>query len=256
MTPSAFGNALWVASLIGHATLLLVLVLRRRVRQFPVFTLFVASEVFRTVLLFFVLRYGTKHGYFLAYWITGFANYLFQVALILEIGINVLRPVGRWIFEARKVFLLWAAVGLTVAAVLAFEIGPSQSRGLDLWDTRVTVFTALMNCGLFLAMVTAANSLGLRWRNQVFAIGQGLFLWAFVTLLGDVAHTAFGWNREFIVFDYIGMLTYLVVLAFWSVTFWLPEKVRAELSPEIRAYLLAASHRLDYDRSRLGKHNL
>ena len=113
-----------------------------------------------------------------------------------------------------------------------------------------------MTCGLFLAMVTAANSLGLRWRNQVFAIGQGLFLWAFISLLGEVAHTALGWNREFIALDYFRMVTYLLVLGFWSVTFWLPEKVRAELSPEIRAYLLAAHHRLDYDRSGLGKHNL
>ena len=240
MRLSVLDNALWAASLLGHAALLLILFLRKRAREFPVFTFFVASEVFRTVLLFFVLRYGTKHAYFLAYWITGFGNYLFQVALIVEIGRNVLRPTGRWVLEARKSFLIFGAVGLLVAAILAFELGPSQSKGLDLWDTRVTVFTALMTCGLFLAMLTAANRLGLRWRSQVFAIGQGLFLWAFISLLGDVGHTALGWNRDFIVLDHVRMFTYLAVLVFWSVTFWLPERERAQLSPEIQAYLLAA----------------
>jgi len=245
MNLSVLDNALWAASLFGHAALLLILIVRRRVREFPVFTLFVASEVFRTMLLFLVFRYGTKHGYFLAYWTTGFANYLFQVALIFEIGMNVLRPTGRWVLEARKSFLIWGAVGLAVAAIMASEVGPSQSKGFDLWDTRVTVFTALMTCGLFLAMVTAANRLGLRWRSQVFAIGQGLFLWAFISLLGDVGHTAFGWNRDFILLDHIRMFTYLAVLVFWSVMFWLPERERAELSPDIRAYLIAAHERLE-----------
>ena len=256
MKLSVLDNALWAASLFGHAALLLILFLRKRAREFPVFTFFVASEVFRTVLLFLVFRYGTKHGYFLAYWITGFANYLFQVGLIVEIGINVLRPTGRWVLEAGKSFLVFAATGLLVAALMAFEIGPSQSKGLDLWDTRVTIFTALMTCGLFLAMLMAANRLGLRWRSQVFAIGQGLFLWAFISLLGDVGHAALGWNRDFIVLDHVRMFTYLAVLVFWSVTFWQPERERAELSPEIRAYLLAAHEELEYALRSADRHHL
>ncbi len=254
MNLSVLDNALWAASLIGHVALLLVLVVRKRVRDFPVFTFFVASEVLRTVLLFLVLRSGTKHGYFVAYWTTGFANYFLQVALIVEIGRNVLRPTGRWVLEARKSFLIWAVVGLIVAGIMAFELGPSQSKGLDLWDTRVTVFTALMTCGLFLAMMTAANRLGLRWRSQVFAVGQGLFVWASIALLGDVAHTALGWNRDFVVFDHVQMFAYLAVVVFWGVMFWLPEKERAELSPEIRAYLVAAHERLEYDLNSAERH--
>ncbi len=256
MKLSVLDNALWAASLLGHVALLFILFLRKRVREFPVFTVFVASEVFRTVLLFLVLHYGTKHGYFLAYWITGFANYLFQVALIVAIGMNVLRPTGRWILEARRSLLLYGAVGVLVAAVMAFEVGPSQSKGLDLWDTRVTVFTALMTCGLFSAMLMTANRLGLRWRSQVFAIGQGLFVWAFIALLGDAGHTALGWNREFTSLDHVREFTYLAVLCYWSIRFWLPEKERTELSPEIRAYLLAAHDRLEYDLKSANRHQL
>lgn len=256
MNLSALDNALWAASLFGHAALLFVLIARGRARYFPVFTLFIASEVFRTVLLFLVFRFGTNHGYLLAYWTTGFANYLFQAAVIVEIGVNVLRPTGRWILEARRSFLLFGSIFLLVAAVMAFEIGPAQSKGLDLWDTRITVFTALMTCGLFLAMVMAANHLGLRWRSQVFAIGQGLFLWSFIALLTDVGHTALGWDRDFIVLDHVLMFSYLVVLAFWGGTFWLPERARAELSPEIRSYLLAQRERLDYSLNSADRNHL
>ncbi len=187
---------------------------------------------------------------------SGLSFPLFQVALITEIGLNVLRPTGRWILEARKSFLIFGAVWLAVAAVMAFEIGPSQSKGLDLWDTRVTIFTALMTCGLFLAMLKTANRLGLRWRSQVFAVGQGLFLWAFIALLGDIGHTALGWNRAFVVLDHVRMFTYLLVLVFWSATFWFPERERAELSPEIRAYLLAAHEGLEYDLNSANRHQL
>jgi len=249
MNFSTVDNALWAASLIGHVALVLILVLRRKLRQFPVFSTFIAFSALVTILLFFVYRFGTNHQYFLAYWITGGANYLFQVGLIVEIARNVLRPTGRWVLEARKSFLIWAAVGLGIAAIMAYELGPSQSKGIELWDTRITVFTALMTCGLFLAMMTAANRLGLRWRSQVYAVGQGLFLWSSIALLGDVAHTALGWNREFVVLDYVQMFAYLAVVVFWGITFWFPEKERAELSPEIRAYLVAAAARLEYDRS-------
>ena len=249
MNLSALDNALWAASLIGHVALLLILIVRKRAREFPVFTLFVASEVLRTVLLFLVLHYGTKHGYFLAYWITGFANYLFQVGLIFEIGRRVLRPTGRWVIEARKSFLFWVVVGLGVAAIMAWDVGPPQSKGLNLWDTRITIFTALVTCGLFLALQTAAGRLGLRWHSQTLAVGQGLFLWALIALLGDVGHTALGWRRHFIIFDHVQMFTYLAVLLYWIRRFWLPESERAELSPEIRAYLLAARDRLAYDLS-------
>ena len=246
---STVDNALWAASLIGHVALVLILVLRKKLREFPVFSTFIAFSALRTILLFFVYRFATNHQYFLAYWITGGANYLFQVGLIVEIARNVLRPTGRWVLEARKSFLIWAAVGLGVAAIMAYELGPSQSKGIELWDTRITVFTALMTSGLFLAMMTAANRLGLRWRSQVYAVGQGLFLWSLISLFGDVAHTALGWNREFVVLDYVQMFAYLAVVVFWGITFWFPEKERAELSPEIRAYLVAAAARLEYDRS-------
>lgn len=78
MNLSALDKALWATSLLCHVALLLMLVFRRRATVFPVFTAFVASEAFRTVLLFLVLRFGSKHGYFLAYWITGFLNYAFR----------------------------------------------------------------------------------------------------------------------------------------------------------------------------------
>src|SRR5277367_462599 len=105
MNLTALDNALWAASLIGHVALVIVLLTKKRARAFPVFTTFVAFGALRTVLLFFVLRDGSKEAYFLAYWITGFGDYVFQVALLFEIARDLLRPTGTWVMDARKSFL-------------------------------------------------------------------------------------------------------------------------------------------------------
>jgi hypothetical protein len=253
MTLSILDNMLWAAGLLGHVALLFVLIIKRRSHDFPVLVSFVAFEVARTVLLFLVLRHGTRHGYFLAYWITGFADYAFQVALIFEIARDVLRPTGTWLRDAARSFLGWGAAGLVAAATLALQIGPPQSKGFDLWDTRITIFTSVLTCALFLAMSMAVNNLGLQWRSRVVALGQGLFVWAFVALLEEFAHAALGWNRDFVVLAHIRMFVYLAVLIYWVVAFWLPEKVRAPLSPEMMSYLVALHKRVAYDIERVDR---
>ncbi len=256
MNLSNLDNALWAASLVGHVVLVLVLVWRRRWREFPVFTSFVGFGALRTVSLFLVLRYGSKHAYFLAYWITGFADYVFQVALIFEIARDVLRPTGTWVQDARKSFLGWGGAGLLCAAALASQIGPPEAKGFDLWDVRVTVFTSLLTCALVSAMSVAANRLGLLERSPVVAIGNGLGLWALISLLEEFGHVIFGWDRQFVVFVHIREIVYLLVLVYWMTTFWLPEKVRSPLSPEMTAYLVALHQRVQYDLQSGDRRNL
>lgn len=256
MNLSLLDKALWAASLIGHAALLLVLVWRKRFRTFPVFTLMMAFEVFSTLLLLVVENKGSRHAYFLAYWVTGFADYGFQVALIIEIAREVLRPTGTWVRDARKGFVAWGSVGLILAAAMALQLGPAQSKGFDLWDSRITVFTSLLTCELFIAVATTATRLGLQWRSNVISLSQGLTLWAFIAVVEDLAHAIWGWEREFHGFTYVRMFAYLSVLIYWTVTFWLPERVRAPLSPEMNAYLVALHRRVQYDLNSVDGPNL
>ena len=247
MTLSTLDQVLWAASLIGHAALASVLVVRKRWKEFPVFTSFVIYEALTTLFLFAVLHTASKRAYFLAYWITGFGNYVYQVAVIYEIARDVLRPTGRWVREAQRSFFLWGGLGLVVAAVLASQLGLPQSKGLDLWEARIQVFTSMLTCELFLAMSTAANRLGLQRRSYVVALGLGITVWACVALLQDFAHAALGWDHSLVGSAYFEEVVYLFVLVYWIVTFSLPEKARAPLSPEMRQYLLALHKRVNYD---------
>ena len=247
MNASLLENVFWAAGFIGHVALVLVLLIRKRYRDYPVFAIFMLFEALTTILLFAVSRIMGRHAYFLAYWITGFGDYVIQVALIFEIARNVLRPTGTWVRDARASFLGWGSAGLVAAAALAMQIGPPQAKGFDLWDARITVFTSLLTCELFIAMSAAANRLGLQRRSHVVALGQGITVWAFSALLEEFGHAIFGWDRKFEVFVYLRMAVYLSVLVFWMASFWLPEKVRAPLSPEMKEYLVALHRRVQYD---------
>ena len=251
MTLSTLDNALWAAGLVGNAALLLILVVKGRWKEYPVLTSDMGFQVLRTVLLYLVHAHGSRHAYFLAYWATGVADYVFQVALIYEIARVVLRPTGRWILDARRAFVTWGVAGCLAAAALAMAIGPPQARGFDLWDVRITIFTSLLTCELFIAVSAAANRLGLQRRNYVIAIGQGLTIWAFSSLLEEFGRVIYGWNAQFVVFVHVRMLVYLSVLGYWMVVFWRPEEARAPLSPEMNAYLVALHRRVQYDLSRI-----
>ena len=254
MNVSTLAGVLWAATLVGHLLLLAVVVLRRRWPDFPVFTSFLVFESLRTISLFFASTRG-KYVYFLAYWITGAVDYVFQVGLVAEVAIDVLRPTGEWVRDARRSFAFWGCVGVVVAAAAALFMAAPQSRGLDLWDARITVFTSVLICGLFAAMTTAADHLGLHGRSYATALGQGLTAWALSALVKDFLHVTLGWGREFAWLGYVLEGVYLTVLVYWIVVFWRPERQRSPLSAEMNAYLLALHRRVEYDLKRRNESN-
>jgi hypothetical protein len=247
MNFSTLDNLLWAAGFIGHAALLAVLLVRRRWRGFPIFTGLVAYHVLETIVLFLVFRYGTRHTYTVTYWVFAGGDILFQLALILEIARIVLRPTGTWVRDARSSFIFTAAIGTAVTLGLSLAVKPLAHSALGIWEIRGNLFTALLDCELFLAMLYASNRLGLEWRNHVMGLAQGLTAFAFGAVVSDLTHIVFGWSRDFLVLDHLLSLVYLLVLVYWMVTFWRPEPARAPLSVKMQNYLVALHSRVQYD---------
>jgi hypothetical protein len=247
MNLTALDNLLWAAGFLGHAALLFVLLIRRRWHQFPILTCFAAYEAMVTIVLFLVSRHGSQHAYAVTYWITGGGDILFQLGLIFEISRVVLRPTGTWIRDARSSFVVAGAIGTAIAIGLSLAVKPLAHSTLGIWEVRGNLFTAFLDCELFLAMLWAANRLGLEWRNHVMALAQGVTAWAFGALVSDLAHIVLGWTREFHALDYSLSFLYVAVLCYWIVSFWRPETVRAPLSEEMNDYLVALHRRVQYD---------
>src|SRR5258708_16189600 len=58
----------WAAGFLENLGLLFVLWYRRRARGFPFFTALITLIVIKTIVLYFVLHYGSKDSYFYSYW--------------------------------------------------------------------------------------------------------------------------------------------------------------------------------------------
>ena len=247
MNLSTLDKVLWAAGFVGHVALILILVLRRRVKHFPMFTTLLAFQLCTTILLFLLYRHGSSHAYSVAYYVSYIGNFALQIAVIWEIARDVLRPTGTWISDARRGFLVWSAVGIVLASLLSFFMPSAGLSRSEMWEMRGEVLTSLLTCEVFLAMIAAANRLGLQWRSHVMALGQGLTVWALVAILGDLGDVAIGWESKLAIFDHLRSFVYLGALVFWMVAFWLPEKQRAPLSVDMQNYLVALGSRLAYD---------
>jgi hypothetical protein len=108
----------WAAGFGAHLTLLCVLLIRHRFRSFPIFTLFVFSNIGRTVALYFVQLYGSKSAYFYTFWSLGILDTLLQFAVVYEMYSHTFRPLGAWARDMRGAFVRLASVGIAIAAGL------------------------------------------------------------------------------------------------------------------------------------------
>jgi len=249
MQTSHVDNMLWAAGFTGNLLLLFVLIFRGRWRQFPVFTTLIGYYVVEAIFLFFVFRLGTNGQYKMAYWTTFTIDALLQIALIFEIARVVLRPTGTWVRDARSSFLIWGTVGAVVGLLLTYVVKPTSEPGFGAWGVRTFLFTSLLFCELFLAMMFVAQRLGLVWRNHVMGLGQGLTAWALISAGVDAAHSYVGsaYIHDFTQLEHVRSLAYLGAAVYWMVTFWVQEPERRPLSPEMQKYLVALHKKVQYD---------
>lgn len=247
MNLSLLDNTLWAASFAGNAALLFVLLYRRRWKQFPVYTSWIAFETLLTILLFLVYRFGLQRAYAGAYWSGDAIEFALQVAVIFEIARIVLRPTGSWVADARIKFFVIGAAGAVVAFALAWGAHPSATHSLEAWEIRANLFTSILICELFTAVLIASQQLGLVWRSHVMRLGQGLTLWAIVSFAVDAAHSYYGGELHFFLLERFSILAFLTAQIWWSVSFWASEPQRKPLSPEMQRYLVDLRQRVQYD---------
>jgi hypothetical protein len=251
MNLSALDYLLWAVSFLAEAALLAVLLYRRRWRDFPVFTVYIAFDIAETILNYLIYRFGFIRLYNRIYWSTDALDFLLQLGVIWEIARVVLRPTGTWLRDAKKQFILWGGAGLLFAAALPLLVSPPA--GIWQWrlEVRLTLFSGLVICELIAVVTRTSKSLGLGWRNHVMALGNGWTVWSVSMSLLYGLQCYFGIYRYFKELDEARIIVYLMVTVYWIVQFWLEEPARQPISPELRAYIEALHQRVKNDLDRL-----
>jgi hypothetical protein len=252
MNLSALDFALWATGFFGNVALFTILIVKRRWREFPVFTTLIGYEAAMSAVLYLVHIHCSHAWYARIYWTYAFSDEAMQVGVVWEIARIVMRPTGTWVRDARKQFILWGAAGILFAAALPWLVTPPAATLLHRLEVRGNLFTALVVCELIAVVTRTSKNLGLGWRNHVMALGNGWTAWAVVAILVDGLHSYFGAERYFRELEHVRMFAYLAALGYWIVQFWLEEPARQPISPQLRAYILDLHQRIKNDLDTVG----
>jgi hypothetical protein len=242
----------WTVGLAGHLLLLLVLFVRRRAGQFPLFTTLIAMNVVRTAILWEVERHAGKVAYFYTYWTLGTIDMALQLGVVYELATHVFRPLGRWAPDVRQSVLWLVSGSVAVAALLTVIPQPETRFWVRALVIRGNFFSSVLMSELFLGMIVLAVTVHLPWKTHVARIAQALGTYSVICILTEAGHSTFGTGSKiFSTLSQIRMIVYLLCLGYWIVMLWRDAPAPLELPEEMRRQLYLLQRRVEYDLQRL-----
>ena len=246
MNLSLLDTFFWAAGFICNAALLSVLVYKRRFRTVPWFTTWITFGIVYTITLFVAFRVGSKHLYAVLYWGGAFLDLLLQLAVVLEIATYVFRRGEHWVEGAKVRFALMGICAPLIAGLMAWQMTPAATSSLDAWVSRDSLFTTVVVCILFSAVMVVSQQVGVGWRNLVLREGYGVIGMAVVAFVTDTLHAYWRTIEHFSQLEHLRMVAYLGTLVYWMVVFWLPERVMSVADPVANKHLEAMRRELEY----------
>ena len=239
---------LWAAGSVLNAALLFTLLYKRRYKDLPWFTAFIACGCTYTVSLYLGYRLGPKHVYAVIYWICDFVDLFMQVSVVIEMAKITMQRSGRWVEGARMRLTLMGASAPFIAVSMALLMKPTADTRLDEIYARSSLFTTILIFSLFVAVVAVSYQLGLGWQTYVMREGYGLIVWVSVNFLTDTLHAYWRTFGYFSLLENIHQAVYLLVLLYWMIAFWLPERatVPKNLNENEILRLESVKRRLEY----------
>ena len=239
----------WAAGFVANVVLLLVLLVRHRAATFPFFTLFIANNVIRTVVLYFVVLMGSKHAYLVAYLSLGSLDLTLQLCVVYEMASHVFRSLGHWAPDAR-VRLAWIVLAsIAIGAGLTWLSAiPASHTLLRTILIRGNFFSSVLMTELFVGMVALSVTIRLPWRTHAARIAQGLGFYSFVWILVAAGQSYLGIDHNIRIsadLTYFRMLTSLICAGYWIVMLWLDAPVRKALPKEMEQHLLALQRQVE-----------
>lgn len=242
----------WAAGLVGHCVLLLVLVTRRRVATFPIFTSLIACNIVKAVALYLIALQAPRHVYFVAYFGFAILDFILQLSVTYELARHVFCPVGKWAPDVRKGFLLLGALSVLIALVLASLPMPPERTVLGTLLDRGNLLSSALQSELFVGMLAFSTIARLPWKTHVARIAQGLGLYELIGILTEAGHNLTVRNSTaFTALTYIRMSAYLACVTYWIVMLWRNAPEPRELPDDMRRLLFTLRIKVDYDLRKL-----
>ncbi|HET6216496.1 MAG TPA: hypothetical protein VFE27_05710 [Acidobacteriaceae bacterium] len=240
----------WAAGFLENLGLLFVLWYRRRARSFPFFTALITLIVIKTVVLYFVLHYGSKDSYFYTYWSLTVLDTTLQLCVVYEIASRVFKPLDVWADDVRSSYAWLLGLSLCIAFGLTWLASPPARTWMQAFATKGNLFAAVLQSELFVAMMALSMDARLPWRTHVAKIAQGLGAYSLLGVLIETGHSYFGVGRQlpgFLILSHIRMAAYLVCVNYWIINLWRAERPARIMTSEMREKMFALQTLVEYD---------
>lgn len=241
-------NLLWIASDGGQALILAILLARGLYRTFPLFFSYGLWNLASDLLLFLVLT--ANHGYLYqhyaaAYYSAGVITYLLEIAVLVEVAANVLRPAAK-AFPFRMLYcflpvMVFVGIG---SFFFAKWVNPAPFHGLRFFLLADT--TAAFLCLItFILIAGFSQVLGLSWKNHVLQLTTGLAFFSIMELLMEIMQSQLragpSYSKDYQFWSHFGVVGYIGTVFFWCYAFLKKEAPRKEFSPQMQKILVSLS---------------
>jgi hypothetical protein len=229
------------AGYIATVVLVMVMIYRGMNKSFPVFTSYLVFGLINDPLIYWIFSHNPD-AYPTAFAISSAIDFAFQLGVLLEIAMNVIRPVKRSL-PPRIIWVLggFFLIASAVSGAIAFKVLPhsAPSHFVDAIQMRMSLGMALLRMGIFVSIAVFAQLLGIGWKNHVLQLATGLAFYSAVSLIVETAHSRAGLGPQFHALDQMVAASYLGTLLFWTWSFVQQEVARKEFSPQMQNFLLS-----------------
>src|ERR1700722_19477891 len=240
MSLRALYATFYLLGLIAEISLVVVLIVRRHYREFPVFTLCIATDLLSDIglgVLAVVYPIHVVHS-------VNFAllplEYLLDLAVLLEISWNVVRPVHTSLPHGSvRAFITAVVLALLGCVLLAYHFGNTGNKIQDI-KVPLDLMVGLLRMLIFAATAGFAQLLGIGWRNKVLQLATGLSFYSAVDLIVSLVGRYSGDSRDL---EAIRMIAITLELGFFVWVFTTKEVRRREFSPQMEQFLVTLAGR-------------
>jgi len=184
---SLLWHYLWLAPHAFQAAILVVMIRRRLLHDFPVFFTYTAWSATLGLVLFILdhLSSVSPALYWQADWVEMIGSIILRFGVVWEIFAQIFKPYPA-IWEVGKLVFRWAAVVLLLVGVAVAVYSPAPQvpwiiSGALVIDRAISI----IQCGLLLFLFLFSSYFGLSWRSYVFGIAAGLGIFATVQLIAS-----------------------------------------------------------------------
>jgi hypothetical protein len=230
----------WAAGLVGHITLLFVLLRKRYAGTYPIFTALIGGNVIRTIALYVILHFGTKSQYYFAYWWLEILDTALQLGVVYEVTSHIFRPRGEWARDVRGNLGWLICLSLVTAAGLTWLASPPTRFWMQTLVIKGDFFSSVCLSELFVGMLALSVAAALPWKTPALKISLGLGVYSTVEVIIEAAHGYFGIGRDnqvYVHLSHLRMAIYLCCLGYWIVSLWQEEPAPQRLTSDMHSQM-------------------